>query len=80
MGSRHAVLGVGDAYGLRQWDLRWSSLRSHEKLYWVGGAHANCAPGTVGGSPYGATDAVLGVGDAYGLRHWDLRWSSLWDH
>eukprot|EP00959_Pyramimonas_sp_CCMP1952_P261345 5463865-Pyramimonas_sp.AAC.1 len=50
--------------------------------YWVSEAHAGCATGTLGEAPYGVTKrsaprkAVLGVGDACGLRHSDLRWSS----
>eukprot|EP00959_Pyramimonas_sp_CCMP1952_P164479 3438670-Pyramimonas_sp.AAC.1 len=30
--------------------------------------------------PMGPRSAVLGGGTACGLRHWDLRWSSLWGH
>eukprot|EP00959_Pyramimonas_sp_CCMP1952_P374524 7843390-Pyramimonas_sp.AAC.1 len=74
---RNAVLGVGDACRLRPWDRRWSSLWGHEKLCWVGETtHAGCATGTSGGAP-GPRKAVLGVGGACGLRHWDLRWSKL---
>eukprot|EP00959_Pyramimonas_sp_CCMP1952_P332647 6965811-Pyramimonas_sp.AAC.1 len=28
----------------------------------------------------GPRNVVLGGGDACELRHWDLRWSSLWGH
>eukprot|EP00959_Pyramimonas_sp_CCMP1952_P452015 9463970-Pyramimonas_sp.AAC.1 len=30
--------------------------------------------------PLEPRSAVLGGGDACELRHWDLRWSSLWGH
>ena len=75
LGPRNAVLGGGDACGLRHWDLRWSSLWGHETLSWMGETHANCATGTLGGAPYGATNAVLGGGDACKLRQWGLRWA-----
>eukprot|EP00959_Pyramimonas_sp_CCMP1952_P365785 7660635-Pyramimonas_sp.AAC.1 len=55
MVPRNAVLGGGDACELRHWDLRWSSLWGHEALCWAGETHANCATGTFGGAPYGAT-------------------------
>ena len=45
------------------------------------GRHASCATGTLVGAPYGATKRVRGVPrTACELRHWDLRWSSLWGH
>eukprot|EP00959_Pyramimonas_sp_CCMP1952_P442181 9256936-Pyramimonas_sp.AAC.1 len=31
-------------------------------------------------APLGPRSAVLGVGGACGLRHWDFRWSFLWSH
>ena len=60
---RNVVLGKGDACELRHWDLRWSSLWGHETLYWVGETHANCATGTFGGAPYGATKRCTGCDD-----------------
>eukprot|EP00959_Pyramimonas_sp_CCMP1952_P197872 4138189-Pyramimonas_sp.AAC.1 len=42
VGPRSAVVGGRGACGLRHWDLRRSSLRGHETLYWVGGTHADC--------------------------------------
>eukprot|EP00959_Pyramimonas_sp_CCMP1952_P402575 8436224-Pyramimonas_sp.AAC.1 len=50
MGPRNAVLGVGDACGLRHCDLRWSSVWGHEALYWAWRTHAGW-PGTFGGRP-----------------------------
>eukprot|EP00959_Pyramimonas_sp_CCMP1952_P297535 6224505-Pyramimonas_sp.AAC.1 len=32
------------------------------------------------GLPVGSRNDVQGGGDAYGLHHWDLSWSSLWGH
>eukprot|EP00959_Pyramimonas_sp_CCMP1952_P297644 6226620-Pyramimonas_sp.AAC.1 len=50
MGPRSAVLGGGDACGLRHWDLRRSSLGGHEALYSVGETHAGCAIEAFGGA------------------------------
>eukprot|EP00959_Pyramimonas_sp_CCMP1952_P103902 2172182-Pyramimonas_sp.AAC.1 len=30
--------------------------------------------------PLGPRSTALGGGDAHELRHWDLRWNSLWCH
>eukprot|EP00959_Pyramimonas_sp_CCMP1952_P020218 426676-Pyramimonas_sp.AAC.1 len=46
MDPRSAVLGGGDACGLRHWDLRRSSRWGHETLYWVVETHAGCSTGT----------------------------------
>eukprot|EP00959_Pyramimonas_sp_CCMP1952_P216595 4530287-Pyramimonas_sp.AAC.1 len=75
MGPRNAVLGGGDACGLRHWDLRWSQLCGHATLYWVKGTHAGCVIEPSVGLPMGPRSAVLGVGDACGLRPWDIRWN-----
>eukprot|EP00959_Pyramimonas_sp_CCMP1952_P116653 2438051-Pyramimonas_sp.AAC.1 len=44
--------------------------------------HANCATGILDGAPHGATKRVRGVPKwpepPCELRHWDLRWSSLY--
>eukprot|EP00959_Pyramimonas_sp_CCMP1952_P183384 3834197-Pyramimonas_sp.AAC.1 len=32
------------------------------------------------GPPVGPRNVVLGVRDARGRQHWDLRWGSLWGH
>ena len=49
----------------RRWEyrIRWSSLWGHETLYWVGESHANCATGTFGGAPDGATKRCTGLGN-----------------
>eukprot|EP00959_Pyramimonas_sp_CCMP1952_P055897 1168114-Pyramimonas_sp.AAC.1 len=62
MGPRSAVLGWGDARGLRPWDLGWDSIGGHEMLHWVGLTHVGCANGTVGGAFYGATKRCIGWG------------------
>ena len=80
MGPRNAVLGGGDACETSQWGLRWSSLRGHETLSWVGETNANCATGPSVELPMGPRDAVLGGGDACECSHWGLRWSSLRGH
>eukprot|EP00959_Pyramimonas_sp_CCMP1952_P285061 5960342-Pyramimonas_sp.AAC.1 len=46
LGPRNAVLGEGDARGLRHWGLRWSSLWGHEALYRVRGGRMHCTTGT----------------------------------
>merc|ERR1712153_238645 len=68
---RTAPLGVGDACGRQHWGLRWSSLWGHETLHWVGETHANCATGTFGGAPYGATQRCTGWGKRMRCRHAD---------
>eukprot|EP00959_Pyramimonas_sp_CCMP1952_P418739 8771942-Pyramimonas_sp.AAC.1 len=60
MRPRSAALRGGDACRLPTWGRLWNSLRGHETLYWVGEAHAACAPGTVGGD--GATNRCAGWG------------------
>eukprot|EP00959_Pyramimonas_sp_CCMP1952_P196630 4111417-Pyramimonas_sp.AAC.1 len=44
--------------------------------------HANCATGTLGGAPHGATKRVRVCRNCLSppceVRHWDLRWGSLW--
>eukprot|EP00959_Pyramimonas_sp_CCMP1952_P239701 5009168-Pyramimonas_sp.AAC.1 len=67
MGPRSAVLGVGDACGLRDWDLQWSSMRA-----------ALLGPSV--DLPMGPRNAVMGGGSTCGLRQWDLRLTSLWGH
>eukprot|EP00959_Pyramimonas_sp_CCMP1952_P219974 4598942-Pyramimonas_sp.AAC.1 len=51
---------------------------------YVAGAHVGTAAGTTGGTPHGATKRVrcakISGGGACGLRHWGLRWNSLWGH
>eukprot|EP00959_Pyramimonas_sp_CCMP1952_P386450 8099088-Pyramimonas_sp.AAC.1 len=47
---------AGDACGRCHCGLRWSSLRGHEALYWVGLTHAGGAAVAFGGAPYGATN------------------------
>eukprot|EP00959_Pyramimonas_sp_CCMP1952_P328344 6874245-Pyramimonas_sp.AAC.1 len=80
MGPRNIVLGRRGAFGLRHWDPRSSSLYGHEALCgWA--RRTRAAP--LGPSlelPMGPRRAVLGVGDACGLRFWDFRWSSVWGH
>eukprot|EP00959_Pyramimonas_sp_CCMP1952_P032259 677155-Pyramimonas_sp.AAC.1 len=55
MGPRNAVLGGGDSCGLRHGDPWWGSIWGHETLYCVKETHADCATGTFGGAPCGAT-------------------------
>eukprot|EP00959_Pyramimonas_sp_CCMP1952_P316810 6631325-Pyramimonas_sp.AAC.1 len=62
MGPRSAVLGVGAASGLRHWNLRWSSIWDTRTQNWVWETHAGCAPGTVGGARYWASDRCTGWG------------------
>eukprot|EP00959_Pyramimonas_sp_CCMP1952_P230428 4817338-Pyramimonas_sp.AAC.1 len=50
--------GRGDPCG----DLRWSSLKGREALYWACETHAGCATGTFGGAPYEATKRCTGPG------------------
>ena len=53
-----------------------------------GETHVDLATEAFGGAPYGATKRVRGVprltcgerGNACGLGHWGLRWSSLWGY
>eukprot|EP00959_Pyramimonas_sp_CCMP1952_P067966 1418627-Pyramimonas_sp.AAC.1 len=49
----------------RHWDLRWSSLWGHGTCEGCAKMElrrqADCATGTLGGAPYGATERVRGV-------------------
>eukprot|EP00959_Pyramimonas_sp_CCMP1952_P153450 3209983-Pyramimonas_sp.AAC.1 len=55
MRPRSAILGGVDACGRCRWGLRWSSLRGHETVDWMGVTHAGGATGAFGEAPYGAT-------------------------
>ena len=57
-GATKRCTGCGGACGLCHWDLRWGSLWGHETPPLVGDPHANCATGTFGGAPSGATKRV----------------------
>eukprot|EP00959_Pyramimonas_sp_CCMP1952_P231855 4845681-Pyramimonas_sp.AAC.1 len=62
MGPRNVVLGGGHACELRHWDLRWSSHGARKPCTGLGETHSNCATGTFGGAPSGATKRGTGWG------------------